>query len=187
LEKNQPRLIDLTLNITPPEILQHPPFFTGQHLKITACNKKTTEKRKNPTTSTGSSTGRSKTPTAKRLGDKNTLALTARGKHQHQEGETWSLPPPANGAHRVLSLSRNFKPSLSRKKRPTLNQAMLKAKNGDKQPQVPNATYDNGTTSRTTIGHSFHDDHNFGEAAPTRTLGLDFPWFDGGDPEGWCY
>jgi hypothetical protein len=93
LEKNQPRLIDLTLNITPPEILQHPPFFTGQHLKITACNKKTTEKRKNPTTSTGSSTGRSKTPTAKRLGDKNTLALTARGKHQHQEGETWSLPP----------------------------------------------------------------------------------------------
>jgi hypothetical protein len=46
LKKNQSRLTDLALNITPPEILQHPPFFTGQHLKITACNKKTTEKRK---------------------------------------------------------------------------------------------------------------------------------------------
>jgi len=70
LEKNQSRLTDLALNITPPEILQHPPFFTGQHLKITTCNKKNYRKKKTPTTSTGSSTGRNKTPTTKRLGDK---------------------------------------------------------------------------------------------------------------------
>jgi hypothetical protein len=121
LEKNQSRLTDLALNITPPEILQHPPFFTGQHLKITTCNKKNYRKKKTPTTSTGSSTGRNKTPTTKRLGDKNTLAQTARGKHQLQEGETWSLPPPANRAHRVLSLSRNIRPSLSRKGEPIYN------------------------------------------------------------------
>jgi len=63
LERNQSRLTDLALNITPPEILQHPPFFTGQHLKITTCNKKNYRKKKTPTTSTGSSTGRNKTPT----------------------------------------------------------------------------------------------------------------------------
>jgi hypothetical protein len=45
LEKIQLRIKDLTWNISPPEIHQHPSFFTGQHLKITACNKKTTEKK----------------------------------------------------------------------------------------------------------------------------------------------
>jgi len=59
LEKIQPRVKDLTMSISPPKIHQHPPFFIGQHLKITTC------------TSTGSSTGRNKTPTTKRLGDKN--------------------------------------------------------------------------------------------------------------------
>jgi hypothetical protein len=51
LKKNQPRLIDLMLNKTPPEILQHPPFFMSQHLKSLLATiklqKKKKEKRKN--------------------------------------------------------------------------------------------------------------------------------------------
>jgi hypothetical protein len=46
-EEDQSRLTDLALNKTPPEILQHPPFFTGQHLKITACKEKQQKKEKN--------------------------------------------------------------------------------------------------------------------------------------------
>jgi hypothetical protein len=47
LEKIQSRIKDRTWNISPPKIHQHPPFFTDQHLKITACNKKTIGFKKN--------------------------------------------------------------------------------------------------------------------------------------------
>jgi hypothetical protein len=48
LKKNQPRLIDLALSKTPPENLQHPPFFTGQHLEslFATREQQKTEKRK---------------------------------------------------------------------------------------------------------------------------------------------
>jgi len=46
LKKNQPRLIDLALNKTPSEILQHPPFFTGQHLKSLFATRKLQKRKK---------------------------------------------------------------------------------------------------------------------------------------------
>jgi hypothetical protein len=47
---------------TSQEIHPHPSFFTGQYLKISACNKKQQKnKRKNTKPSTGSSTGRTQT------------------------------------------------------------------------------------------------------------------------------
>jgi len=50
-------------------------------------------KKKTPTTSTGSSTGRNKTPTAKKLGDKKTLDPTVRGNTSTRRGRHGASPP----------------------------------------------------------------------------------------------
>jgi len=99
LEKNQLRLIDLTLNKTPPEILQHPPFFTGRHLESLFATreqqKQKKERRKKPTTSTGTNTGR----------NKNSYSLKARRQKPHGLTAMGTQAPGGGDADKVYAWS----------------------------------------------------------------------------------
>jgi len=82
------------LSISLPKIHQHPPFFTGPHLKITACNKKIIKKEKEKAQQLPpvQASGRSKLQQPKGLETKTTLTLKAKGK------------TPARGGHNYLRL-----------------------------------------------------------------------------------